>query len=415
VAVCAGYLALAITFNFLTPAWENNDEPDHVDYIEHVVRHGTPPRIAIANGFESHQPPLYYYATAAWQGLLGIGPFTPHVHPPPGSAIPPTKRVWELSHAYSPSEHKAAIWVHLLRLASTACGLAAVLAALATGWLLTRRTSVAAALGATVALWPKFLVVTSAVTNSALAIALCACAVPAFLLWQRSREPKWAAAVGVVIGAGGLTEETALPVAGLMLLVLIGYAWRERDWRSPLLAIGCFVAVCGWWYIRDAILYGDPLASKASRIYLENIPGLVRNRAKLSLSVISHSLRGLFHSTWYDGGANQLLLPSGVNLAVWIIAGASLIASIWSRMSRRPVLIACALASLITWLVIIRATTQAEGRYLLVGVVAWSAFLLAGSTRIMGGRAVALAVWPAIFIALDVYVLANWLVPYAHL
>ena len=68
-----------------------------------------------------------------------------------------------------------------------------------------------------------------------------------------------------------------------------------------------------------------------------------------------------------------------------------------------------------TWLAIVRDTTQAEGRYLLVGVVAWATLLVAGSARLAGGRAVGVVLWPAIFAALDVHVLAMWLVPHGHL
>src|SRR5262249_39045254 len=76
VGVCVAYLGLAVAFSLLTPAWENNDEAQHVQYVEYVARHGSPPHIRLANGTESHQAPLYYYLAAGWQGLLGIGPFT---------------------------------------------------------------------------------------------------------------------------------------------------------------------------------------------------------------------------------------------------------------------------------------------------------------------------------------------------
>lgn len=412
-AVGSGYLALAITFSVLTPAWENNDEADHVHYVEYVMAQGGPPRIAFANGIESHQPPLYYYLEAGWQHLLDIRPFTPSLKL--ASSGSGTQPVESLSHNYTSAQHAQAVWLHLLRIPSIACGLATVLAAVATGWLVTRREAFAAAVGATVACWPKLLVVTSAVTNSALVYALCASALPCFLMWQRSRRWTWAAATGVLMGAAALTDETALPVAGLMLLLMVAYARPSRDWSAPLIAVLCFAAVCGWWFIRDAVLYGGPLASGAARAYLNNVHGLVRNPPTLSVTVLGVSLPKLVHSTWYDGGWNQLHLPHTLDLIVWSVAAISLAAAFWHPIRGWQLLATCATASIITWLLIIRATTQAEGRYVLVAIVAWAALLVGGSERLTPGSPVGLCVWPTTLVALDGYVLVTWLIPYAHL
>jgi hypothetical protein len=417
VAVVLAYLALAVPFTVLTPAWENNDEGDHVGYAEHVAATGDPPRIAYANGIESHQPPLYYYLTAGWQELLGTDPFRVDI---PGRApgASPTSMTYQLSHGYTSEQHRQAVWVHELRVVSLACGLATVLAAVATGWLLTASLSFTAALGSAVALWPKFLVVSAAVTNSALVIALCAWAIPAFILWERTGCIAFAAATGTLLGAAALTQETALPVAVLVLALLVAMAWRRREWRPPLAAAACFAAVCGWWYVRNHVIYGDPLASGATEAYLRAVPALVRDPVGLSWGVVRSSLPVLFRSTWYDGGWNQLLLPSILNTAVWIVAAVTAIAALASKLRGWLLLATCAIGSVIGWLLIIRYTTQAEGRYLLVAIVAWAAFLVGGSEwvgRLGGWRSVSLWLWPAIFLGVDAYVLAHFLIPLAEI
>src|SRR5262245_27222355 len=58
--ICALYLAIAASYSLMIPAWESNDETDHVTYIQHILAHAALPRIASAYGHESHQPPLYY-------------------------------------------------------------------------------------------------------------------------------------------------------------------------------------------------------------------------------------------------------------------------------------------------------------------------------------------------------------------
>ena len=325
---------------------------------------------------------------------------------------------YELSHDYSPGQERWAGWVHVLRAVSIVCGLATVLAALATGWLLTGSVAFAAALGAAVGLWPKFLVVSAAVTNTALVDALCAGAIPCLLLWLRSQRLRWAAATGALLGAAALTQVTALPVAGLLLAVLVTFAWRWADWRAVLLALGCFAALCGWWYVRNAILYGNPLATGATVHYLSRDPalaGLIRNPPELSWAVLRSSLTGLGRSTWYDGGWNQLLLPAAVNIAVWVAAAASLGAGFVSALRGKLVLAAAAIGSLVGWVLLIRYTTQPEGRYLLVAIVPWATFLVAGAMALAARRAAASWAWPAIFLAIDAYVLAKWLIPFAHL
>jgi hypothetical protein len=417
--VGGAYLALAIAFTMLTPAWENNDEADHVQYVEYVADRGTPPRISLENGHEAHQPPLYYYLAAGWQRILGIGSFTTDAPSTSPQAFMPNRYAWALYHDYTPRQHDQAVWVHELRIVSIVCGLATVLAALTTGWLLTGWVKFAAALAATVALWPKFLVVTAAVTNTALVDALCACALPCFLLWQRTGRLVWAAATGALLGTAALTQETALPVAGLMLLVMFVVAWRRSDWQAPLLAVGCFLVVAGWWYVRNAALYGDPLASQTAQAYLTKIvifgASIVRSPPSLSPHVIHDSLITLSHSVWYDAGFNQLRLPHSFDFVVLAIAAVCIVAAFRSRIPGLLLLVACALGSVIAWLMIIRVTTLAEGRYLLVAIVPWAALLVAGATYAGRNRWMGLWLWPTIMLGLDGYVLAHWLIPHTTL
>src|SRR5436190_4288418 len=416
-AVCAMYLAFASAFTLLTPAWENNDERDHVKYIEYVDEHGTPPRIALENGIESHQPPLYYYLEAGCQRLLGLGSFAVDSRPPAPTLFSPTGPPWALSHDYTPRQRSQAFWVHDLRLVSLLCGLAAVLAGLATGWLLTGRLRFAIGVAATVALGPKFLVVTSAITNTALVDALCACAVPTFLAWERTRSGAWAVTTGLLLGAAALTQETALPIVGALLVLFVVCAWRSLDWRAPLLVLGSFLAISAWWYVRNDVLYGDPLASHKAETYLSQLPNvfgpLVREPPSLSLDVLQSSVKTLGHSTWYDAGFNQIQLPHTLNLVLFVVAGICIAAALGSRMSGWLPLAACAVASLIGWLLIIRVTTQGEGRYLLVAIVPWSALLVAGASHLTRNLPwnVGFLLWPGIMFGLDAYVIATWLIP----
>ncbi len=415
--VFIAYLALVVTSSLRTPAWENDDELGHTIYAEYVVQHRVLPPIAVANGDESHQGPLYYVLLGGFQTALRIPAFQPQL-PPAAAHRPGRGTPYLLSHDYTSEQHQQAVWLHSLRFFSVSCGLLTVLATYLTGWLLTRRTSVAAAMAATVATWPKFLVISAAVTNSALVDALCACALPCWLLWHRSRSPRLAAVTGLVLGAAVLTQVTALPLTALLLLSMLITAIGRRDWLSPLLASGCATAVCGWWFIRNAVLYGDPLATSTTNANMLAIfPGLhlIRSPPSLSPSVIRQILSVAEHSFWYSAGWDQLLLPRPVNDVLWVLAGLSILAALCMRRGLHLVSVAVVIASIVAWLLIIRSTTHGQGRYLLTGVTAWATLLVMGSTRIGPRRQWQPWVWPIVFLSLDGYVILSTLIPYGGL
>jgi hypothetical protein len=72
------------------------------------------------------------------------------------------------------------------------------------------------------------------------------------------------------------------------------------------------------------------------------------------------------------------------------------------------------LGAVLAWL-ILASTILAEGRYLLVAIVAWAALLVAGAERLLGRWPAGIWVWPGIMLALDAYVLATLVIPDAHL
>ena len=70
--------------------------------------------------------------------------------------------------------------------------------------------------------------------------------------------------MGLLLGFAVLTKTTALGLVpfALATLVIVG---RRDSKRSPAFAAALglfvvFVALTGWWFVRNLILYGDPLA-----------------------------------------------------------------------------------------------------------------------------------------------------------
>jgi 4-amino-4-deoxy-L-arabinose transferase-like glycosyltransferase len=438
------YLALALPYSLLTRAWEANDELDHATYIEYIVRHGALPRISALNGHEAHQPPLYYLLAAAWQKLLGIPAFTPSAVPNPDVAAESNagQRFLELLHRYTPVEHQDAVYLHELRLLSVLLGLATVLLGYGCARLVFARLEAALSVGLLVALLPKLLVVDSVVTNDTLVIALCALALFIFLLSEKARREsqgprrRWLMlALGVTLGLATITKLNSLPLAGLLLSLSAVPALRRR--RLPTdsaVAVAGALAASLWWFVRNKVLYGQFLASRATLAYLKAwLPPLIVPVSWTNTGRFLHFVPSqLFRSVWYDGGWNQFDLPKWMNLVLWIFAALSMISAAVMLRSRRwrgalrpwlSGLAGCALAGAVlagiaAVLIIAQTTTQAEGRVAFVGLVGFAILLVLGTAPGTAQSSLARAAvfaWPAALVAVNIYVFSTYLVPFGGL
>jgi 4-amino-4-deoxy-L-arabinose transferase-like glycosyltransferase len=231
------YAGLAITHAHTVPmgatGYQNApDEAAHLRYVQSIAEGHLPTRASSANdplGYEWHQPPLYYAYAALFR------PFG----------------------------------AQAVRYASILCGLAGILLVyLAARQLFPSDPLLAAVAAGMAALTPTHIAITSTVGNDALlevcfsgALLVLVCALHGgFTLWRAG----W---LGVAIGGAILTKATGvllLPVlvAGLFLLYRNGEKpaaiWKGAAW-SLLLAL----AVCGWWLVRNALLYGELLPLRA--------------------------------------------------------------------------------------------------------------------------------------------------------
>lgn len=430
-------IALALVFSLLTPAWETNDEPQHVQYIEYVVRTGEIPAISVANGWESAQPPLYYFLAAEWQKLLGIPAFRPIPLPP---ALPTANPVHLLMlHHYTPAERQQAIWVHELRLLSVLLAGVMVGACFWAVWLLSGRVALAAGAALFTALIPKVPVNFGAVTNDSLVDALCALALVAVVMWLRAgsagvgRRLLWSAALGLLLGCAALTKLTSLPVAILLFVLLILASGRfHRGLWEPAAALAVGAAACGWWYLHNYLVYGDFLAARANeRMVRHFFPGCL-NISCYPLSDVHHWLvvvpAGIMQTFWYVGGWNQLTLSSKVSSMLVLAAVVAVAAGAWLNWEwrldpgstvRRWALGAMAMVSLGglgAAYSIALASTQYQGRFMFAGLGGITALVTVGTwgalRRLLGRWDwVAAAIWPMLMACLLGWVMAVYLIP----
>lgn len=108
---------------------------------------------------------------------------------------------------------------------------------------------------------PQFLYISVSITNDGWAAGAAALtltlAVRATVAEHSQRAWLW---VGFALGLAGLTKYSALLVAAPVGLLWLLY-WRQAGWRAAVIAAlwagGGFLALAGWWFARNVLLYGE--------------------------------------------------------------------------------------------------------------------------------------------------------------
>ncbi len=355
--ILALHLGLAVLYNWATPFGNNGyantpDEGAHFQYVEYVAKEWRLPVFEGYEGvgYEAHQPPLYYFLSAVVYHLTGGS----------GKGV---------------------------RLLSTLCSLGVVaLVYLTVRRLFPERPLLALGAMAFTAFLPMHIAIGSAVGNDALTNLLFAGAL--YLVAVLLAEPpqiRTLLFLGAVVGLALLTKATAvllfpISVVALSLSALRGSAGWSGALRASGLVVGIALAIGGWWFVRNALLYNDPLLQ---RTFVEVFAGTARAQNFLEAGMsFGEYLRLVadwtFRSFWFAYGtprtANTGLpnfLPSSVYLGLlgWQIlvlvglvlrwrAGFSQSQRDWLWVS----LLTLGLVAL-TFGLFIRVFFQAQGRY----------------------------------------------------
>jgi len=247
------------------------------------------------------------------------------------------------------------------------------------GEIVPERPALRVAATAVAAFLPMRLSVSSSASNDALAEATTSLAL---LLLLRGIRGSWdlrrAAALGGALGAALLTKQSGvllLPVA-LAGIALAVHASRtpeappaaprvsrrvpdERDrlradqaaaalfLRSGAVALGIAAALAGWWFVRNQVLYGDPLAQGAFNEYFADTPRWesFRDRGMPYPVYLGMVARTTFATFW---GAFGHLAPDRPELFLGYVPGGrrSYPPQSWAY----PVLAALTLAAAAGWL-----------------------------------------------------------------
>ncbi|HEY74244.1 MAG TPA: DUF2142 domain-containing protein [Thermoflexia bacterium] len=383
---------IGLTYSLVTPVFEAPDEVWHYAYVRYLAEErALPALIGDASGAhqEVAQPPLYYAVAALVSGLASDDDLPDLMWHNPGfgyqagGAVNDNKNMLIHTGRERFPWRGAVLAVRLARFVSLGFGLLTVWATWGLGReAFPQRLALALGAAAAVAFHPQFLFISGVTSNDSAAAALSTAA-----LWAIARAAnrgitfRRSLAIGLLLGLAAMTKTSALLLVPLAAITLI-LASRQASLgigHWALVIVPAF-AVGGWWYLRNALLYGDPFGF---RVHADTPWG---RPAPASLDTLIAEMPRLYRSFWGAFGWGHVELPAWVYLALGAILLASLIGWGGALMTRRTtgrgriLLLALAwwmlvLVALLQWM---RQVQAPHGRLLFPAIGAFAVLLVGG-------------------------------------
>lgn len=280
VSLLCVFALLAITTSILVPLFEGPDEDDHFRFAKTLAdQRALPVQLFQAGGgaagHQGWQPPLYYGLAALIIAPIDTGDFDKRLQRNPAAALTGDlaccgrNNYFHLDAENFPYR-RTTLAVHLARGVTILFGLLAVYAIYALILtLFPAQYYLALSVTALATLNPSFLYSSALVSNDVPLAALCALSL---LVMAKIALRQWAAnwksfaLLGVMVSLALLTKTTALGLVPIVFLLILFLAYRARSIPNFFLFAFSFslplVLLTGWWFVRNQILYDDPLAYK---------------------------------------------------------------------------------------------------------------------------------------------------------
>ena len=396
------FCVLGAIHSVAVPLFEAPDEIWHFSFVQVLAAQRSLP-VQPTEGKnvwlrEAGQPPLYYLVAAPIIAPLDTFDFPGFVRFNVAHPAVTAGSHSESHNVFIHTPHEAfpyrgaVLAVHIVRLSSVLWGAGTVLGAyLVAREVVPDRPGLALASASVTAFNPHFIFISSVVNNDVCVACLCT-----FVLWlaiRLGRETgffgKNLVSLGIVLGLALLSKMSALALVALVALALGLVWWRDRDVRALLVRGGVVFGLAGlvgaWWYVRNWVLYGDPLAWG---VWLMDLPV-----ARIGPIELVRQFGHVATSFWspYDG-----LFPPGVFWVLGllaVLAAAGWIKLIVRRDSRTRVNVEGLLLAG-TWFVMLFAslvrymltTPSDEGRLLFPGIAAFSLLLALGLEAVVPRR-----------------------------
>lgn len=270
--ILALFIGLATFYSVTVPLFETPDEVWHYLYVKHIADGKGLPVYREGETFpmrqEASQPPLLYLLCGWATSWIDTSDVDAIVRYNPHAAIG-TAAGWGNRNMITHTAREefpyrgTVLAAHLARCLCVLMGAGTVLCTYAVARRLFGWEWLALAAAAFNAFIPQFLFINASVNNdvlvsllSALSLWLLVCIIQDGLSHGRLT------ALGAVLGLAALTKLNGLILMPLTALVLLVLSWRRGNkWAWLWWSVWTFAVaagVCGWWYVRNWLLYRDP-------------------------------------------------------------------------------------------------------------------------------------------------------------
>jgi hypothetical protein len=420
--VLLAYVAVAVLYGLTIPIFETPDANGHYAYVHELTEgrglpvQGTPSGERVTGYVASH-PPLYYALCAAltfwveddvdYEDWAWRNPF--HTMGQPGATANKNRLVH--TEAESFPWRGTPLTVHVARLASTALGLLAVVATYGTALeLFSGRRWPALGAAALTAFSPMFVFTAARVSNDG-AIA----AFGSLVVWggvrlaMRGLSRRGLALLGGVLGLAALSKLSGVTLAPALLVALLLNALRATRYAlrplfrkehlvrlitDALILLGAATIVCGWWFARNVVLYGE----------LMGVDAWLSHTATVRLEPIGFfdvipQLEGLEMSYWALFGWFNVFAAPWMYRVWWVMVRLALLGLVvfvieqrTEHRAPRPVWAGLSVVALSFLLVFgsvwrfIMIVLGSQGRYLMPAVAAISSLLILGLGTLLPRR-----------------------------
>ena len=322
--VVFSYLVAAVSFAIVTPPFEAPDETGHLFYINHVATTGrlpvqTDPTRAVVG--EGHQFPLYYVIAAIpvraflADNSVDLLPIKNRRYEAPDAAGRhfPKFLHRDVEMFASGSDQ---VMFYLLRGYSIVLGALTVLLTYAIAGMILSEPRFQLLAAGFVATLPQFLFISASINNDNLVTLASTATIYAALRFSRLPSVRVAIALGLLLGMALLAKKSALfLIPAVVVIVAVPWVRREPDRptvaRSSLIAIGVAALLGAPVFIRNQIVYGDPLGTAMER---ETLPELVDEKSLWNPYWVETFLPRLLESFVGVFGWMNVWLPPAVYL-----------------------------------------------------------------------------------------------------
>ena len=415
------YVIVAVLYGAIIPIFETPDANGHYAYIHELTeRRGFPvqgtPSGERVTGYVASHPPLYYTLCAALTFWVEDDvDFQEWAWKNPSHALGHPGTVANKNYLiHTPAERfpwrGTPLTMHIARLVSTALGLLPIVATYGIALeLFSDRRWLALGAAALTAFNPMFVFIAARVSNDAAVAAFGSLVVwGAVRLAVRGLSRRGLVLLGVALGLAALSKLSGITLAPAVALALLFDSLRTWHHHSKIhprqrlrLVIGRWslvvltaLAVSGWWFARNQILYGGLMGVDAWLSHTATV-----RPEPIGFFDVIPQLEGLEMSYWAIFGWFNIFAAPWMYQFWWVLVRMAVVGLVFVLLDQltahrfsRPVqagLMIVALAFLLIFGSVwhfIMIVLGSQGRYLMPVVAAISILLMLGLSRLLPRR-----------------------------